>query len=119
MASQAEAQQLAGELLRLIPIGQALQSQHNVKMGEAYDEVYAELENIGLALWAKADEMPDEITPHFTALMAWNKRNIYGLSEALYQRLLLQVGDEGKKAISRIRMLLSQAYSNADEATDY
>ncbi|MCZ6897636.1 MAG: hypothetical protein O7D95_02855 [Betaproteobacteria bacterium] len=119
MASKAEAQQLAGELLRLIPVGQALQSQHNTRMGEAYDEVYAELENIGLALWDTADEIPDEITPHFTAMMAWNKRNIYGISEALYQRLLLQVGDESKKAISRIRMLLSQAYSNADEPTDF
>ena len=119
MASQAEAKQAAGIILGITVIGQALQSQHTVQMGEAYDEVYAELENIGLALWAKADEMPDEITPHFTALMAWNKRTTYGISEARYQRLLLQVGDEGKKAISRIRMLLSQAYSNADEATDY
>ncbi len=119
MASKAEAQQLTGELLRIIPIGQAMQSQDEARMGEAYDEVHAELENIGLPVWEKTEEMPDEITPHFIHLMAFNKLNLYPASDTL--RLFIQqtVGPEGNTSKDQIKALMREAYCNVDEPTDY
>lgn len=119
MASKVEAKQLAGELLGIVPIGQAMQSQHNVKMGEAYDEVHAELETLNLPVWATTEEMPDEITPHFIGLMAFNKMDLYGISDSRYQRILLKVGPEGDTAKDAIRLLMSAAYSSTDAPTDY
>lgn len=118
MASKAETQQLAGELLRLVPIGQALQAHHDVRMGEAYDEVYAELEVLGLPMWG-SNEMPDEITPHFVNLMAYNKADLYGISDALYQRILLKVGDKGEKAKDDIKSLMAEDYYSSNDPTDY
>lgn len=121
MASKAETKQLAGELLRLVPIGQSLQSQHDARMGEAYDEVYARLDTLGLPVWDTSAEMPDEITPYFVGMMALNKIPIYPVSDKLYQRILILVGDDGEKAISTIRSLMSAPYcpdENSDP-TDY
>ena len=118
MASKAETKQLAGELLRIVPIGQTLQSHHDTRMGEAYDEVYAELQSIGLPVWDTDEEMPDEITPHFVGLMAFNKADLFGISDNLYQRILIKVGDEGNKAKAKMREILANSYYSS-EATDY
>lgn len=118
MASKTEAKQLAGELLRIVPVGQALQSQHDVKMGEAYDEVWARLENLGLPVWEKTDDMPDEITPHFVGLMALNKMNLYGISDSLALRILSQTGQDGNLALMEIKALMSEPFTT-NEATDY
>ena len=119
MASKAETQQLCGELLRLVPIGQTLQSHHDARMSEAYDEVYAELEALNLPVWATDAEMPDEITPHFVNLMAYNKADLFGISDSLYQRILVKVGNEGQKAKDAIKALMNAAYYNNDDPTDY
>ena len=99
MASKAETKQLAAELLKITVIGQSFQSQHDVRLGEAYDEVYARLNTLGLPVWDKSAEMPNEITPHFVALMAFNKMLLYGVSNAIFQRILNRVGEDGEKAI--------------------
>jgi len=119
MASKAETQQLAGELLRLVPIGQALQSQDDTRMGEAYDEVYARLETKGVSVWETTEEMPDEITPYFIHLMAFNKMNLYGISDNLAVRIKIEVGDEGNKAIGTIKSLMAEPFSSAEQPTDY
>ena len=121
MASKAETKQLAAELLKITVIGQSFQSQHDVRLGEAYDEVYARLNTLGLPVWDKSAEMPNEITPHFVALMAWNKIDLYRVSNSLYQRILNKVGDDGAKAISSIRALMSAPYSPSEntDPTDY
>jgi len=119
MATKAEANQLAGELLRLVPIGQALQSQHDTRMGEAYDEVYAQLQVKGLAIWDSTGEMPDEITPFFVVLMAHNKLDLVGVSTELYQRILFKAGSDGEKATDNIRNLVNPSYTSDDEQTDY
>lgn len=119
MASKTEAKQLAGELLRIVPINQTMQSHLDVRMGEAYDEVYAMLQVKGLAIWASSAEMPDEITPHFVALMAYNKMDLIGISNALYQRILFKTGDEGEKSIGAIRNLVNASYTSQEEPTDY
>ena len=43
-------------------------------------------------------EMADEVTPHFIALMAFNKMNLFGVSDSLYTRIVNQVGVDGSTA---------------------
>lgn len=119
MTSKAEAKQLAGELLKIVPINQAMQSQDDTRMGEAYDQVYADLREEGLATWATSGEMNDEITPHFIALMAYNKLDSYPTSDSLYQRILRRAGFNGENAKREIRKLITPAYESLDEPTDY
>jgi hypothetical protein len=119
MASKAEAKQFAAEMLRLVPVGQSLQPHHDTRMGEAYDEVYAMLQVKQLATWDSSGEMPDEITPHFVVLMAYNKRNIVGISDTLYQRIQVDAGRDGETAVRHIRNAITPSYSTEDEATDY
>lgn len=119
MATKAEAKQLAGEMLRLVPINQSMQSHHDTRMGEAYDEVYAQLQVKGLAIWESTAEMPDEITPFFIVLMAYNKMDVVGVSDTLYQRILFKSGDEGEKAIGAIRNQVVASYTTEDHPTDY
>lgn len=118
MASKSEAKQLAGELLRLVPVGQSMQAQHDAKMGEAYDEVWGRLESLGVPVWDKDDEMPDEVTPYFVYLMAHNKMDLYGISDSLYVRIANRVGPEGQNALIEIKALMEEPYyTNA--MTDY
>ena len=119
MATKAEAQQPAGETLKLVPIGQAMQSHHSVRLGESYDEVYAILQVKSLAIWDSTAEMPDEITPYFVTLMAHNKMDLIGVSATVYQRILFKAGDEGEKAITSIRTLVNNAFVNNQDVEDY
>jgi len=119
MASKAEAKQLAAELLRIVPINQTMQSHHSTRMGEAYDEVYAQLQVKGLAIWASSAEMPDEITPHFVMLMAYNKKDLVGTSESQYQRIMIEAGVDGEKSIGNIRNLINPAFVTEEFETDY
>ncbi len=119
MASKTEAKQLAGELLRLVPVGQSMQPHHDTRMGEAYDEVYAQLQVKKLAIWDSTGEMPDEITPFFVVLMAHNKMDVVGVSDILHQRILFKAGNDGEKATDNIRNVVNSSYTSDDEETDY
>ena len=119
MTSKTEAKQLAGELLKIVPIGQAMQSQHDTRMGEAYDEVYGSLQVKGLAVWDSTAEMPDEITPFFVTLMAHNKMDQYSVSDKLHGRILFKAGEDGEKAIGNIRNLVNGSYISEDDETDW
>lgn len=119
MASKDEAQQLAAELLGIIAIGQSIESPHDTRMEEAYNEVYAELQVLALPVWATTEEMPDEVTPHFVGLMAHNKLNLYSVSDSRYQRIINQTGANGERAKSNIKSLLRDSYEDLNEATDY
>ena len=119
MASKAEAKQLAAEMLRIVPVGQTMQSHIDTRMGEAYDEVYGALQVKTLTTWDSSGEMADEITPHFVVLMAFNKMDIIGVSDALYQRISIKAGKDGENAISHIRQIVTNSDQSPDDETDY
>lgn len=119
MATKAQCQQATAELLRLVPVGQAVQSNYDSVLDSAYDEVYDQLEDLGLATWADTDSMPDRVTRHFVELMAFNKMALVGTSLPLRESILMRVGDDGKKAIDAIRSKITPSYESLDEPTDY
>jgi len=119
VASKTEAKQRAGEILRLTAIGQSLESQNDTRMGEAYDEVYARLEILGLTSWDTDEEMPDEVTPNFLWLMAHNKMDLIGVSTELRNRIISHTGIDGEAAIREIRGLVRSTYASQSEPEDF
>lgn len=119
MTTKAEAVQLTAELMKLVPVGQALQSQDDARIQNAYDWVYSTLENKGLAMWASDGSMPTEVTPYFTSFMAFYALNYFGVSQETYQKIILLSGADGANSIRELSSLLRPAIVSADNPTDY
>jgi len=115
MPSVAAVKKRALQLLGVSSINQGAQSQDNTRIGAAYTEVYADLKKEGLATWATAGTIPDELVPHLVALMAFNAVDEYGVSTARYQRILAQ----SARAKREIRALTTNDYESLDEPEDF
>ncbi len=119
MANKAAMILRAANWLGLRRLNQALAAEHNVRIGEAYDEVYAQLKQEGLANWATNGSVPDELVPSVAALMADNCLDSYGVSEERFARIKAAVGDDGEMAKLKIRSFVNNAFTSQDEAVDY
>ena len=119
MATKAELRNRAGEMLGLLPPGQALQSQHTTRIEEAYAEVYADLKTEGLNIWASDGDCPDELNPYIAGLMALNCTETYPVSTARFQRIVAKVGIDGDRGKREIRRLVTPEHESVEEATDY
>jgi hypothetical protein len=119
MATAQELINRAANDLRILRLGQTLQSQDNTRITDAYAEVYATLKKDGLATWAYANEVPDELVPHVSALVADNCLSTYAVSQDLYQRIKNQVGVNGEIARREIRKLVTPDFVSQDDPTDY
>lgn len=119
MTTKAEAVQLAAEFMRIVPVGQALQSQHDARIQDSYDWTYSKLQNRGLAVWSDTGAMPTEVTPHFVALMSLRASEYEGVSPEVYQKILLKAGANGEVAESEIRSLIRPSYESIDLPNDF
>lgn len=109
----------AAELLGLKRLNQALPAEHNIRIGKAYDEIYAVLKKDSLAVWASDGDVPDEIVNPVAALMADNCLSSYGVSVDRYTRIKTECGPDGETAKARIRQSATPAYVSADSPTDF
>jgi len=119
MATKAEIRDRAAENLGLLPVGQSLASQHVTRIEAGYDEVYAELKEEGLAVWANASEVPDKLVPWVSALVELNCTETYPLSTPRYQRIIAKVGTDGSLGRRAIRRLVTPDHVSLSEPTDY
>lgn len=87
MATKQEVKNRALEELGVKTIGQGAHNKDDTRIGTAYTEVYADLKKEGLAVWAEAGTIPDDVAPHLVNLMALNAINTYKVSPALFGRL--------------------------------
>jgi hypothetical protein len=71
MATLAEVRHIAGELMGIVPYGRAMNAQDDLLLAEVYGQVYAELKSEGIAVWAAANDVPNEVAHHVGALMAF------------------------------------------------
>jgi len=117
--TKTEAKQRAAELLKIVPIGQSMESQDDTRMGEAYDEIYAKLQINGTAIWASSGSMPDEVVDDFVHLMADNKINLYPVSDNLYAKIKSRVGKDGIDSLNNIRRQLGDVYEDLSPPTDF
>lgn len=119
MATVSQVKQGALEELKVVQIGQSAESQHDTRIGRAYTEVYNDLKTEGLATWAEAGTIPDEVRPHLEAMMAFNSINSFGVSDSLYRRISVKVGPDGETAKRAIRKLITPDYESLEEPVDY
>lgn len=88
--------------LGILALDQALQSQDASRITQAYNEVYAQLKQNGLATWASDGSVPDELCPHVIALVAFNCLDTYSVSNDRYTRIT----NEAAVARREIRSLI-------------
>jgi hypothetical protein len=120
MANQQAMINRAAQWLGVRRLGQALQADHQARIAAAYAEVYDQLKNEGLAVWASDGEVPDKIVASVAALMAWNCLDTYKVSADLYQRIVNATGgEEGEIAKAKIRKYTTTPYTSTDSPTDF
>lgn len=115
MTTVPEIKRQALELLGRVRLGQDYQTQDNVTMQDSYNEVWASLNDLGLATWTSTGDVPLELTPPVVALTAWNRINVYGVSDSRYKRIAAPAGE----AIRTIRLFVTPEYESLEEPTDF
>lgn len=103
----------AGNLLGILRIGQALPADKNLRLEQAYDEVYDQLNSENIAIWDA--EVPDRVVPHVVALMALNACDDVGVSPARYQRIV----GKANVALREIRKQAQPEYVSNDDPEDF
>lgn len=119
MATKEEIRDRAANDLGLLRLGQSLQSQDDVRISAAYDEVHAKLVKDGLAVWASTGDCPAELVPHVVSLVCLNCMNTYPVSTERSQRILLMSGPNGEIARREISKLVTPDYPSQSEPTDF
>lgn len=119
MATKAEVRQRVGEDLGLVPIGQDIESQDQIRIDATYDETYARLKKEGLAAWASASEVPDSLVPYFCLLMEQRLLITYSVPESRYLRIMSDAGADGMLALAGIAKMAYTDYESLDGPADY
>lgn len=86
-------------------------------MDDAYTQVYAELNLMGLVTWASTDSIPDEFVEPIVNLMCLRRSE--GISQERLQKLIVDAGPRGELAKLDISALISGTYQDPREYTDY
>lgn len=103
------------ELLGISQEGVAMTSAHSARMGRAYNKVFAELKNSGIATWIAAGPVPDELSVHVEAMMAFESLDAFYVSPERYDRIV-------KKALvarPELRRLSIPDYESLEEPRDF
>jgi len=103
MATITEVRNTAAGMLGKHRLGQAINNDLKTRLDRAYTEVYADLKNDRLTIWSSAANttIPDGVSPHVSALMAFNATSDIGVSEARYARIIA-ARSIAKKEIKKI-----------------
>ena len=116
MATAKEIRETAGETLGIHdPRGETLSSIHVADLDQAYTEVYAELQGLGLTTWASGDAIPDKYSKSISMLVAEARAAKYHISDAKYQRIKL----ESQQAMALIRELQAPAKMGTIEIQNF
>lgn len=115
MATKAQVKDRALTLLGRKRLGQSAPEAHSTRIGTAFDEVYQDLKDEGLAIWASTAAVPTKLVPHMTALVAINAIDDFGVSDSRYQRITARAS----VAKREIRRLTTPPYESLEEPVDY
>ena len=115
MATVAEAIDRAGEMLGILDIGGTISATDSTRLTSAYDEVFSELKETGVASWASAGVIPDEMLSHVASLMAFSATESYRVSDKRYQRISFRE----RMARRELRRLTIPDYESLDNPVDY
>lgn len=115
MATKAEVRNQVLQTMGILRIGQSATSQDKTEIETAYDELYADLKEEGLATWAAAGSVPSKVVPHVVALVAISRADTYGISDARYRRIAAR----SINAKREIRRLVTPKHESLDEPVNY
>jgi len=119
MATKAEVRQQVGEDLGLVPIGQNLESQDQLRIDATYAQVYGRLKEQGLAAWPILGPIPDQLVPAFCLLMEQKLLTSYSVPDNRYIRINTDAGQDGVEAIKQLAALVIQEYDSPRYPADY
>ena len=119
MASKAEIRQRVAEDLSIVPIGQTPENQDQTRIDTTFDETYQRLKEEGLASWASTAEVPAKIVPYFCLMMEERLLVTYSVSDVRANRIKVDAGDDGEKAVKRIAELIQGEYEDPYDNQDY
>lgn len=105
----------AAQELGLLQLNQSLRAEHATRITQGYAEVYAQLKKDGLATWAYAGDIPDEVCTYVAALIADNCLNTYGVSESRFQRIKLAAAEARRE----MQKHTAPDYVSQEQAVDY
>ncbi len=114
-STKADIRQQVAERLRIVPVGQTVQSQDQAKLDLHYDQIYAELKGVGVATWSATGSVPTELQGHMANLVALDATDVYHVSDKLYARLT--AADAGSR--TRLRELTTPAHVSTSGPKDY
>lgn len=118
MATREAIRDRVGNDLGILPFNQSLPPEHATRVDSAYEEVFADLQQRGLALWAYEDgDVPAEYVPHVVALSALNCiiSGSYAVPEERYAR----IATAAARALPEIRALVRGRFLTRDCPRDY
>lgn len=116
MATAAEIRNRAMKRLGVLSQGQVAQAEYSSDLAQAYVEVYAELDAMGLVDWDFDEEVPDELAWSVVALVAYARVDEYSIPNDRRQRL----GADASVAINRMRELReSNVYNRVQYQATY
>lgn len=116
MATLAQVRNKALRMLGVLGAGREASGPQDADMSAAYDEVYAELEELNLVEWANDQDVPARFVDSVVALVASRRVDEYGVSGERYQRIMGKAGSSE----ARIRRLLADDYvHNVTQFVDY
>lgn len=115
MATVAKVHDGTMELLGVLELGKTISTTDTARMTRAYDQVFADLKKEGLANWASAGPVEDDIVPHLEALMAINAIDSYYVPTERYNRIV----SKSRIAKREMRRLTIPDYESLDEPVDY
>lgn len=119
MATSVDVRQRVGEELALIEIGGTLQSQDQTRIDATYDEIYDRLVKDGIAVWESAGTIPDAVVPYLALMIEEKLLNAYSISEKRYQRIKIDAGQDGSRALAKIISYIMPGYYTNEEPTDF
>lgn len=119
MATKEEIRQRVGEDLGLVPIGQDLEYQDQVRIDAAYNELHAYLKEKGIAAWAVDGTVPERLVPYFCLFMESKLLISYSVPESRYVRISTEAGPGGSMALLKIAEMSIQQYEATDDVTDF
>lgn len=117
--TKAEIRDRAAYELGILPVGQSLEDQHKTLIEQFYDEVYAGLEDEGIAAWASANTVPDAYGYYMVMLVAHRGIGAFGVSGERANRIMLAAGPDGNLAKREIRKVLRPKFEAAELPQDF
>ena len=111
--TKAECRNRALRKLGKLAIGQTAEAGIASDMEDAYDQVYARLEQLGLVTWSSTDSVPDEFVEDITAMMAFERSE--GVPDARY----IRIRDDASRALLSISNYIAGEYENPRDCEDF